>query len=157
MVNPPPREVWGLNVFQTLVEALGHAQALLALDAPRCTYSRWLSGKLRGPRRAVHCLYWLSPYSQSQIDSDCYTFVQILAVEARALRHENEALRNALKKLQSNKRLPPSAANDSRFHEFRGYGRDSVNMDAPDLGILGQLGSSNVDGARFRGTLVPSL
>lgn len=88
-----PSDIWGINVFQTMVNQLTETKALAILGVPKSRLRRWLNGTSSVPRMACLALYWETPYGRSMIDSDHQFIVQSLHRRITHLERQNTRYR----------------------------------------------------------------
>jgi hypothetical protein len=96
-----PRDMWGVNMFQMLVDQLGPTRAEQLLGVTPRAFRRWLSGATPVPRCAVLALYWESSWGRSVIDCDHHNEVVQLHTSVDCLRCEIRRLWERIAFLES--------------------------------------------------------
>lgn len=91
-----PRDMWGINCFQIMVDQLSEPRALHILGITKPVLRRYLSGSLKVPRMAVLALFWETPYGRGMIDSDHNFEVQLLHRRIQHLEKKNARIRALL-------------------------------------------------------------
>ena len=91
-----PRDMWGINCFQIMVDQLSEPRALHILGITKPVLRRYLSGSLNVQRWAVLDLFWEPPSGRGMIDSDHNFEVQLLHRRIQHLEKKNARIRALL-------------------------------------------------------------
>jgi len=137
-----PRDMWGSEMFQLLIDQVGRTRALELLGVSPRLLSRWLSGASHVPRCAVLALYWESSWGRSVIAADHHFEVSSLHGMVGCLRREIRALWERIAFLESGAHY---CANDNFFQcgsrplDLKAGEAFLPKVDSTDLAHLSQL------------------